>query len=515
MSKHLAKKLIRAVILPPNERYFLVSLQVDLLLINPGGRSDAYQNLGHNLAAIEPPFWIGLLASNARNAGYNVRVLDAEAMQMSPQSVAQEVAKLQPILAATVVFGANPSASTQKMPSARAICNAINQLAPDVAQMLAGLHVSALPERTLREEQVDFVCQGEGPQTIRPLLKALKAQSGNYTNIPGLWYQKGQTIFANRPAPLIQDLDTHLPSVAWDLLPMDKYRAHNWHCFGDLDTRKPYAVIYTSLGCPYNCSFCCINSLFGRNTIRYRSIGQVIEEIDLLVEKYNVRTIKISDELFVLKKSRVEQFCDMLIERDYGLNIWAYARVDTVNPALLSKLRAAGVRWLAYGFESASNSVRDGVDKGFASQAMANAIRWTQQAGIYIIANYILGLPDDDLKTMRQTLKEAKMHNFEYLNLYCAMAYPGSQLYQQALAQGPALPPTWNGYSQLGQETFPLATKYLTAKQVLRFRDQAFVEYYSRPEYLAMVRQKFGPRVEAHIYAMLEHKIKRKQYDGV
>jgi radical SAM superfamily enzyme YgiQ (UPF0313 family) len=491
---------------------------MDLLFINPGGRKEGYQKFGDTLAAVEPPIWIAILAGALRRAGLDVAIVDADAENLSPSEVAARVEQAQPVLAASIVFGANPSASTQKMTSAGAICRAIRNACPEIPQILGGLHVSALPQRTLQEEAVDFVVQGEGPRTLLPLVKLLKARGASASaedlaTIPGLWYRTGDVVAHNAPAPLIEDLEADLGCAAWDLLPMERYRAHNWHCFDDLDHRSPYAVIYTSLGCPFRCHFCCINALFGKSGIRYRPIDEVVSEIDLLVNRYGVRHIKILDELFVLKRDRIERFCDMLIERRYNLNFWAYARVDTVDEALLHKLRRAGVNWLAYGFESASARVRDGVAKGYTPQDLQNAIRWTQQAGIAIIANYIVGLPDDDQASMQATLDEAIAHNFEYLNLYCAMAYPGSRLYEQAVREGWPLPDSWHGYSQLGEETLPLPTKHLTAEQVLAFRDKAFVAYHSRPEYLQMIARKFGVPAVEHIKGMLSHTISRKITD--
>ena len=90
------------------------------------------------------------------------------------------------------------------------------------------------------------------------------------------------------------------------------------------------------------------------------------------------------------------------------------------------------------------------------------------------------------------------------------MAYPGSQLYQDAIKQDIALPKEWYGYSQYAEETLPLPTKYLSAAEVLRFRDRAFKEYFSNPKYLAMIRNKFGQEVVEHIKVMLKHDICRK-----
>src|SRR5260370_5702989 len=103
-----------------------------------------------------------------------------------------------------------------------------------------------------------------------------------------------------------------MPSLAWDLLPMSKYRAHNWHCLDGLE-RQPYAALYTTLGCPYHCSFCCIQAPFksgeraaGRdgsaNTYRLWNPDTVIEQIDLLVNRHNLRNLQIAHEMVVLNK---------------------------------------------------------------------------------------------------------------------------------------------------------------------------------------------------------------------
>jgi radical SAM superfamily enzyme YgiQ (UPF0313 family) len=101
------------------------------------------------------------------------------------------------------------------------------------------------------------------------LISVLKSKSSDFTGVPGLWFRENGAIKNNPRPELIKDLDKMLPIAAWDLLPMDKYKAHNWHCFDDIENRKPYAAIYTSLGCPYNCIFCCINAPFGKPGIRY------------------------------------------------------------------------------------------------------------------------------------------------------------------------------------------------------------------------------------------------------
>ena len=145
---------------------------------------------------------------------------------------------------------------------------------------------------------------------------------------------------------------------------MTRYRAHNWHCFGNLDGRSPYASLQTSLGCPFTCSFCCIKRPFTTPMLRTWSPDNVIGQIDRLVRDYGVTNIKIPDEMFVLNRRHVVGICDRIIQRGYRLNIWAYARVDTVQDEVLAKLARAGFTWLGLGIESGSQHVRDGVEKG-------------------------------------------------------------------------------------------------------------------------------------------------------
>jgi len=483
----------------------------DLLLINPGGRARIYQDLGTDLTAVEPPLWCRLIGGYVRDRGYSIEILDSEALDLPPAAVAERVKATKPRLVAMVVFGHQPSASTQQMMAAGDACRAIKRAAPEIPVVIVGGHVSALPERTLAEELVDFACKGEGPVTMVQLLEALKSgDAADLAKVQGLVWRRGGKTVVNAPAPLVQDLDRDLHGDVWDLLPMDRYRAHNWQCFGALETRVPYASIYTSLGCPYKCAFCCINAPFDVNRYRMRSPEAVVAEIDRLHNEYGVKTIKIIDEMFVLNERHVIGICDLLIERDYDLNIWAYARVDTVKPTMLDKLKRAGIRWLALGIESGSEHVRDGAEKTLKEDDIVGIVRAIQKAGIHVAGNFIFGLPDDSRETMQQTLDLARELNCEYANFYSAMAYPGSALYTMAVAKGLPLPERWSGYSQHSYDCRPLPTDHLTAAEVLKFRDDAFHVYFSSPRYLDMVDRTFGAGTRVHIEDMASRRLKRR-----
>lgn len=497
--------------------------QLDLVLVHPGTRMQVYQSLGSRLAAIEPPVWASLLATFVRKRGFSVQILDAEAENLTPEETAQRVEEMNPLLAVVVVYGHQPSASTQNMTVSGLICDTLKHLNPLRKLALVGGHVAALPERTLREESADFVCTGEGPYTVLDLLQATKSTSPNYANVRGICHWKDSVATSTPAAPLVKDLDREMPGLAWDLLPMEKYRAHNWHCFGDLK-REPYASLYTTFGCPFHCSFCCIQAPFKTgekeagwkesvNSYRFWSPQVVIAQIDQLVNQYGVRNIKIADEMFVLNSRHISGICDAIIERGYDLNIWAYARVDTVKDAMLEKLKRAGFNWLAFGIEAASDRVRDDVDKGFDQEEIFRTLEKVRATGVNVIANYIFGLPEDDLESMQSTLDLAVELNCEFANFYSAMAYPGSQLYNLALKAGWPLPEKWSGYSQHAVDTLPLPTKYLSGPQVLRFRDHAFHTYYNSRTYLDMIKRKFGVHTESALKDMASHTLERTYID--
>lgn len=498
-------------------------MKLDVLFIAPGNRKDVYQGLGAEFSAIEPPSLAAMFATYCRRNGQSVAIIDAPAENWGPEEVAMRPEVLEATLIVLVVYGFQPSASTQNMDCANATARALKEARPDCKILMSGTHPAALPARTLNDEPaVDYVCSGEGPRTITTLALFLHAGRESMNLVPDLWYRSaGMLPVAMKStvsAELIGDLDMVMPGAAWDLLPMPRYRAHNWHAFG-MPSRMPYTSIHTSLGCPYRCTFCCIQAPFkeaqkgGGNSYRMWSPDRVVDELTLLTDTYGVRNVKFVDEMFVLNRAHVLGICEGIKARGLGshLNIWAYARVDTVKDEFLAAMREAGIRWLALGIESASKHVRDGVEKGrFGSEEILKTVRKVQAAGINVIGNYIFGLPDDTHESMQDTLSLAMEANCEFANFYSAMAYPGSKLYAQAVESGARLPDKWIGYSQHSYETTPLATDTLTGAEVLGFRDAAFGAYFGSRRYQDMVERKFGAPVVENIRSMLSHKLPRK-----
>ena len=496
-------------------------MATDVLFINPGNQKAIYQDLAREFTAVDTPIWCALLAGALRRQGCSCAIHDINVQGWDAEIARETLNRHSPRLAVLMVYGHHPSASTQTMPAAHAALHVLKEVAPDLPVALGGTHPSALPEQTLREEPADFIVQGEGLFSLQGLADHYR-DDRPIEQIPGLWRRdEGKPVF-NGPAPILKKLDAELPEYAWDLLPpLSNYRAHNWHCFQDFarskrpdfsDVRAPYASMYASLGCPYDCDYCCIHTLTGgKPGLRPWPIEHVVAIVTDLARR-GVRNIRLADELFILNPPRVERFCDLVIERGLDMNFWSYARVDTIPEALLPKMKKAGINWLCLGIESANERVRASVNK-MLRRDIVSTVRRIQDQGICLIGNYMFGLPEEDAATMQETLDLALELNCEFINFYTVMAYPGSRLYLQARTAG-TVPDRWEAFSQHSYFTQPLPTRHIGAAEVLAFRDRAFETYFRDTRYQAMIRAKFGPAVCAHIEKMLGLNIKRRLLEG-
>lgn len=492
-----------------------MSSKTDLVVLYPNNRVIAYGDLMHEIAAVTPPVDAGLLVASVRQAGHSVLMLDAEQRNLSAKEAAAEALRAQPRLICVCTDFVN-SGDVTKMAAATETLREIKAINARVPVILQGVVPSAYPEKMLNEERCDLVCQGEPYEVFPDLLQWMKDHEGEVCPpqdlIQGIWgHRDGKLVTSTRRHMVDPNKMQQMP---WDVMPPTLYRAHHWHCFDSLDRRSPYAAMYTNLGCPFGCTFCSVNVVAGQSNFRQRSMDDVMLEIDLLVTKYGVRNIRLLDNVFTIRLDLVEQLCDMIIARGYDLNFWAYARVETVrNVDILHKMKKAGVNWLAYGIEAASERVRKAVDKNTNPKFIERAIEMTQQAGIAIVGNFIFGLPEDDQESIQMSFDMAKHYNFEWANFYCAMAYPGTILYDQVVKEGAVeLPKTWSGFGQYAADALPLSTKYLKSADILKFRDAAFVEYYTNPAYQKMLGEKFGPDAVDFVKKILSIKLPKRKH---
>lgn len=503
--------------------------KLDVLFVSPNSSTHVYQDLSKDYAAKEPPTWALLLAQSCRAVGYGVAILDCDAERLTPEAATKRIREADPRLVCLVVYGQNPSSGTTNMSGTVDLCNHLKSVYPQYPICVVGSHASALPKEVLGLGSVDIVLINEGVYALRNLLASdLKNDLPKVKGI-GFKDESGRAIMNPPEAVVPQErMDIDLPGSAWDLLPyrqkpFDMYRAHLWHADFQDRYKTPFASLYTSLGCRFKCDFCMINIVNRTDTsddvpssksnfMRFWSPEFILKEYDKLVG-YGVNTIRIVDEMFFLDKRYYEPLLRGLVERGYGeqLRMWAYSRVDTVRKEQLELFRKAGVRWLALGIEAASQTIRREVTKGtFQEINIRKALQEVRDADINVIANYIFGLPDDTMETMQQTLDFSLEMCTEMWNGYACMALPGSPLYFEAKARNIKMPQTYAGYGFLSYECQPMATKTVSAADVMRFRDQAWQKYFNYQPYIDLVNKRFGPNALQNITGLKDVKLRRR-----
>ena len=499
---------------------------LDVLFVNADSASQAYQDLAKDYSAIEPPTWSLLLAQSCRAKGFGVGLLDCTAEGLTHELAVERIRRADPRLVCFVVYGQNPNSGTTNMIGNGACAALLKATHPGYPVCFVGSHTSALPMEVLSLPFVDFVLLNEGVYALHNLLKT-DFQTG-LDKIKGLGHKTNGASVLNPPEQVVpqERMDEDLPGYAWDLLPyrdkpFDLYRAHFWHARFDHNLRTPFAALYTSLGCRFKCDFCMINivnrvdnkdGVVSANSpnMRFWSPQFILGEFEKLAN-YGVRTIRISDEMFFLNKKYYEPLVDGLIERDLGLRMWSYSRIDTVRPQYLDRFKRAGIDWLALGVEAANQNIRREVSKGsFEEVNIREVIHTVRNSGMHVIANYIFGFPDDTLETMQQTLDLAIELNTETANMYPCQALPGSPLYYTARQNGWKLPDDYAGYAFLSYESQPLPTRHLSAAEVLRFRDEAWRKYFTNPAYLQLVEKTFGAEQRGNVEAMTRIMLRRK-----
>lgn len=504
--------------------------QLDVLFVSPNSGKEVYQALADKWTAIEVPFWSCLLAESCRSKGYGVAILDCLAEGLTTQQSVERIKAANPKLVCFVTYGANPNAGTTQMVGTLKVARLLRETYPEFKTMSIGSHTSSLPHDVLNYNCFDFISYNEGVKCLHALL-ATDLETDLH-KIPALgWKENGFNRLNPGAGSLVstEEMDYLLPGYAWDLLPykskpLDMYRAHTWHALNQDKYRTPFASIYTSLGCAFQCNFCMINilnredpsdgiSAKDSNHMRYWSTEKTLQHFTDLVEKYDCTTIRILDEMFFLNKKYYEPLLNGLIEKGYGelIRTWTYARVDTVNERFLDLFRNAGVKYLALGIEAARQEIRLEITKGkFKDVNIRDIVKQIKDHGLYAGNNFLFGHWGEDMASMQATLDLALELNGEFSNFYQVQPLPGSQLYYEYIQRGWVPPTDFDAYSFHSYNAQAVPTKHLTGAEVLKFRDEAWHTYFSSPSYQKLVLEKFGQEALDNIKDQCKLKLKRK-----
>ncbi len=418
----------------------------------------------------QPPMGLILLAGVLESRGYPVKIVDANLLGLKPEEIV-------PLLDDTDVLGL--TAMTPTVSRAIDIAREVKAARPELPVIMGGPHATLLPAETMAAApEVDIIVRGEGEESLVNLLSVLE-NNKSLDSVSGITYRTDGIIVDNAPSPEITDLDS-LPFLAYHLVPLKSYRPHPPH-----GRAKPFAVLITSRGCPYNCGYCS-KPVFGKR-FRGQSPERVVDEIAYLQEKYGVREIAFYDDSFTLDMERAYRICEEIISRGLKI-IWSCeTRVNLVDKRLLKKMKQSGCYSISYGLESGSQEILDVIDKGTTLEQAEEAVRHTREAGIHAVGYFMIGSPGETPETINETIRFAKKLKVDFAQFSITTPFPGTNLYDLYLEGGgrPDIPWEDYVYAASSEGRAPVfESESLSREDIVRWEKEAYRDFYLRPSYI-------------------------------
>lgn len=430
-------------------------------LINPPLTTEERYRKLSKVGSVLPPLGLCSIASVLEKEGHDVNILDGQFIDES------EILKKS--LNSDIVCMGGPAMAYPKIVS---LAEKIKQQNRDIKVIVGGNHMTAVPTLAIKSRFIDFGVVGEAEITMAELVKAIESDKPT-KKIKGIAYTKGEKIMMTKQRELIKDLD-ELPMPARHLLPplhLYKPNAQNYK-------RLPSTSMISSRGCTFNCSFC-DHSLFGR-TFRSHSPERVVEEMEMLKEKYRINEVWFVDDTFTLNKKRVLEICRLIKEKKLDMSWNCLSRVDTIDKSLLKSMKESGCWLINYGIDSGNQKVLCDVNKRATLQQAKNAIQWTKEANMESKGFFIIGLPTDTEETIDDTIEFAKELPLDHALFTIFVPLPNTQIYKEVYA-AKECEEDWSKFNLMTPvHKHPNLSDEFLKKSIKR----AYQEFYFRPSYI-------------------------------
>lgn len=396
-----------------------------VLLINPPNNMDVILGKVNVFVNECEPHALMYIAAVLEQEGHQVKILDAFALNYSLEQTTACVDEYQP-----QVVGITCLTSTGAL--AYRIGQRIKEKYPDIKVIFGNVHASVFHKAFLENRAADVVVHGEGEYTMLDLLKVFQ-NGGDLSNVPGISWWDGNRVIKNPMRDLIPNLDM-LPFPARHLLPVEKYSVRNLSNFIFINrTDKLMKHMFTSRGCTYQCSFCVVHQ---KRKYRYNNPKRAVDEMELLVRKYNTCYIFFMDPLFVANRKRVIQMCEEILRRNLNFYWGCEGHVKLVDSELLQWMEKAGCYEIHYGIESGVQRLLDNVQKGTTIEQVERAVHLTKRTNIKVSGLFMLGLPGETYNDSLQTIDFMCALPLDFAQVGITVPYPGSQLFEDMAEAG-------------------------------------------------------------------------------
>ena len=416
------------------------------------------------------PLGLGYLAAVAQKAGHEVTIIDCQAEKLAYETFRSRITQTP-----SDVIGV--TATTLLYKSAMQLINIAKEVQPQAVTMLGGSHGTFWDEGALNEyPSLDIIVRREGEQTFIELLDKLHGKD-SLDNVLGITFRKEGKIIRTPDRPFLEDLDS-LPFPAHDLMPLEHLKHDG----------KILFPLVTSRGCVYWCDFCSTVRMFGRG-YRWRSAKNVVDEMQLVHDKYGVDQVTFYDDAFSVNRERVMKICEELRTRKLNMTWDCGTRVDMVDKEMLKTMHDAGCFCVWLGVESGSETILGAMNKSIKLDQTRAAFKTANKVGLMTIANTVIGFPGETEQTAHETIRFIKELNPDSVGFYVATPYPGTPMYEQVKQKGWLRVTDFDKYDT-ANPTFE--TPWLSMEKLVQIRYKAYQEFYLRPGYVFKMMRRGG-----------------------
>lgn len=372
------------------------------------------------------PYVLCLLGGILQNEGYDIKIVDCQFYKMTEEQFKKEVEDYAPDVVGISVL------TSEYADTGDAAARIVKEVSPDILTIMGGVHVTTQYPRVMKNQDVDYAVRGEAENVFPQFINYLNGK-GDFPDKGMVCRDESGEVKALVP-DRIQDLDA-LPRPNYDLVDFPAYTNTGPRYGVDTIQIYPYARMLTSRGCPVGCSFCQVAFISG-NKWRPHSAERVVDDLTWLKEKYGIKAFIFEDDNAFATKHRTRKMLKLLKERNLGLK-WKAAGVTiwTMDKEILELMRDTGCVMLGVAIETGSNRImKDIIGKPVNLEKIPPLIKYaSQELGIFMAANFIIGFPGETWEEIRQTLYYAETCGIDYAKIYPAQPLLGTKLYDLAV----------------------------------------------------------------------------------
>ncbi len=417
-----------------------------------------------------------------RQRKHSVSVLDATIMKYSVTETVQEIMRQEPDLVGLMGY-------TTFIKEAKLVATELRKQAPEVRIVMGGPHVDLYPQEILGWEEIDAITLKDAEELFPRLVDAIAAGEP-LDGLPGVGFKKDGKQIITPPAPLNENLDS-IPFPDRMLVPYKRYQT--------LLSNSAFSTpLLTSRGCAFKCDFC-ENSLRRCHTIHYRSLTNVVDEIESILA-LGIKTINIYDDSFCFSAKRVIGLCNEIIDRDLrGFTFVAKARIKPLTDEMLGLLSQAGCKILSFGLESGDDAMLRLMNKRTTVDEGARALTRCKKHGIATMGTFILGYPGETEEQIMKTIDFAAASDVDFPQFLAFTMLPGIPIYMRGVNNG-QYPDYWADYTRdpVNFADFPEPQDAIPRARTKELVEFAYKRFYSRRRNMRTIAKAFSSPARWH-----------------